>query len=46
VNAALLALEILAVSDDDLAEKLIVKRKNDTAVVLEKNKAIEEKFNY
>ena len=45
VNAALLALEILAVADDDLAEKLVAKRKNDTAVVLEKNKAIEEKFN-
>jgi len=45
VNAALLALEILAVADDDLSEKLIAKRKNDTAVVLEKNKAIEEKFN-
>ena len=44
-TAALLALEILAVADDDLAEKLIAKRKNDTAVVLEKNKAIEEKFN-
>ncbi len=46
VNAALLALEILAVADDDLSEKLIAKRKNDTAVVLEKNKAVEEKFNY
>lgn len=46
VNAALLALEILAIADDDLAEKLIAKRKNDTAVVLEKNKAIEEKFNF
>ena len=45
VNAALLALEILAVADDDLAEKLIEKRKKDTAVVLEKNKVIEEKFN-
>ena len=45
VNAALLALEILAVADDDLAEKLIAKRKKDTATVLEKNKAIEEKFN-
>ena len=45
VNAALLALEILAVADNDLSEKLIAKRKNDTAVVLEKNKAIEEKFN-
>jgi hypothetical protein len=28
-----------------LAEKLIEKRKKDTAVVLEKNKVIEEKFN-
>lgn len=46
VNAALLALEILAVSDDELSEKLVQKRKNDTAVVLEKNKAIEEKFNF
>ena len=45
VNAALLALEILAVADDDLAEKLIAKRKKDTVAVLEKNKAIEEKFN-
>ena len=45
-NAALLALEILAVSDDELGEKLVQKRKNDTAVVLEKNKAIEEKFNF
>jgi 5-(carboxyamino)imidazole ribonucleotide mutase len=44
-NAALLALEILAVSDEELSEKLVQKRKNDTAVVLEKNKAIEEKFN-
>lgn len=45
-NAALLALEILAVSDGELSEKLVQKRKNDTAVVLEKNKAIEEKFNF
>ena len=45
VNAALLALEILALSDDTLADKLVEKRKTDTAKVLEKNKAIEEKFN-
>lgn len=45
VNAALLALEILAVGDDELANKLIEKRKSDTAKVLEKNKAIEEQFN-
>ncbi len=45
VNAALLALEILAVADDELANKLVEKRKSDTAKVLEKNKAIEEQFN-
>ena len=45
VNAALLALEILAVADDEIATKLINKRKLDTSAVLEKNSAIEEKFN-
>lgn len=45
VNAALLALEILAVGDDALADMLIEKRKADTAKVLDKNKVIEEKFN-
>ncbi len=45
VNAALLALEILAVGDAELADKLVEKRKSDTAKVLEKNKAIEEQFN-
>ena len=45
VNAALLALEILAVSDESLSTKLIEKRKSDTANVLEKNKIIEEKYN-
>lgn len=45
VNAALLALEILAVSDESLATKLIEKRKSDTANVLGKNKIIEEKYN-
>lgn len=45
VNAALLSMEILAVSDDALAEKLAAKRAADTAKVLEKNKEIEETYN-
>ena len=45
VNAALLCIEILAVSDSDLAEKLDNKRKADSAKVLEKNAAIEASLN-
>ncbi len=45
VNAALLCIEILAVNDSELAFKLDEKRRNDSAKVLEKNKAIEEQFN-
>ena len=45
VNAALLCIEILAVSNSDLAKKLDAKRKNDSANVLEKNKKIESMFN-
>lgn len=45
VNAALLCIEILAVSDGDLAEKLDNKRKTDSANVLEKNIKIESMFN-
>lgn len=45
VNAALLCIEILAVSNSDLAEKLDNKRKTDSANVLEKNKKIESMFN-
>ncbi len=44
-NAALLAIEILATADDNLAEKLDAERKAASEKVLEKNKAIEEKFN-
>lgn len=44
-NAALLAVEILSVSDDSLAEKLDEARKAASDKVLEKNKAIEEKYN-
>ena len=45
VNAALLAIEILSVSDENIASKLFEKRKKATQNVLTKNKAIEEKFN-
>ena len=45
VNAALLSIEILALSDDELAEKLQNKRNSDTAKVLEKNAAVEAQFN-
>ena len=37
VNAALLAIEILAVTDDALAEKLENKRKTDAETVLQKD---------
>ena len=44
-NAALLAVEMLALSDDTLYEKLVSARKAGEETVLLKNKAIEEKFN-
>ena len=44
-NAALLAAEIIALSDDALAAKLEEKRKANTAAVLEKNRLAQEKFN-
>ena len=45
VNAALLAVEILSVSDEALAKALDDRRKADTAKTLEKNRKIEEQFN-
>ena len=45
VNAALLSVQILALSDDELANKLEQARKAGTQKVLEKNAAIEAKFN-
>ncbi len=45
-NAALLAVQMLALSDDELYAKLVEARKAGEEKVLEKNKAIEEKFNY
>ena len=44
-NAAHLAAEILALSDDILADKLVAQRKEAAAKVLEKNRAVEEKYN-
>ncbi len=44
VNAALLSIQILAVSDPELTEKLIAKRKADSDKVREKNAAIEKTY--
>lgn len=44
-NAAHLAAEILALSDDTLAEKLLAVREEGRQKVLEKNRALEEKYN-
>ena len=44
-NAALLAIQILAVSDEALSEKLRQARAAESQKVLEKNAAIEAKFN-
>ena len=46
VNAALLSIQILAVTDENLAEKLAEKRAADKQKVLSKNTAVEEKYNY
>ncbi len=44
-NAALLAAQIIAVEDSELAQKLDKKRINDAKAVLEKNSNIEKDFN-
>ena len=44
-NAALLAAEILAVGDSDLAQKLLDMRADMRAQVIEKDKALQEKLN-
>lgn len=44
-NAALLSAQILALSDDALAEKLIARRRSERENVLAKNEQIEKKFN-
>ena len=43
-NAALLCIQMLAIEDEELAEKLEAKRLADTAAVLEKNAKMEEQF--
>ena len=44
-NAALLAAQIISVSDESLAQKLDAQRKMATEAVLEKNRKTEERFN-
>ncbi len=44
-NAALLAAQIIAVEDSALSEKLDAQRKSAMQTVLEKNKAVEAKYN-
>ena len=44
-NAALLCIEILSVEDEALAQKLTEARVKAAQKVLEKNKAVEEKYN-
>lgn len=45
-NAALLCVEMLAICDETLAEKLEAYRKADTQKTLDKNSAVEEKYNH
>ena len=45
VNAALLAAQILAVADAELAQKLDNKRKSDAAAVLKKDAALQAEIN-
>ena len=44
-NAALLALQVLAVEDSTLAEKLTMARTKAMQTVLEKDKAVSAKYN-
>ena len=45
VNAALLCIQMLAIEDAELAAKLDAKREKDTAAVLAKDAALQEKLN-
>ena len=45
VNAALLCIQMLAIADAELAAKLDAKRAKDTAAVLAKDAALQEKLN-
>lgn len=44
-NAALLVIQMFAITDEDLAKKLEDKRLQDKQTVLQKNKAVEDTFN-
>ena len=44
-NAATLCVEMLAITDEDLAKKLSAVRAESTAKVLARNRAIEQKYN-
>ena len=44
-NAGLLACQILAISNKELAKRLALKREKDSLKVLEKDKAVSDKFN-
>lgn len=46
VNAALLSIQILALSDETLAQKLVDWRTGQTEKVLAKNDAVEKKYNH
>ena len=46
VNAALLSVQILALEDQSLADKLEIARAEGRAKVLEKNAAVEARFNH
>jgi 5-(carboxyamino)imidazole ribonucleotide mutase len=45
VNAALLSIEILSLTDEGLAEKLAERRRAERERVLARNKAVEEELN-
>ena len=45
VNAAILAAEILSITDPELAERLIISRDEARRAVLEKNRKVEEQLN-
>lgn len=44
-NASLLAIEMLAINDENLAKKLEEKRKENTEKILEKDASISQKYN-
>ena len=46
VNAALLSMEILAVADEELAERLDRLRREESEKVLAKHASVEERFNH